>query len=640
MRGTSITKKFARPNMRHMLAPSMAARTQGFKNTPFGRMTEVSERQVVATVDSMVSHLYKSLASTKGGDFESFSAVMENPWLPMDLKEARIILGEGANPNRPISKTNPPDEKTNAFLLEGGHFYTVRMIVPKDIKNKFVGKGKGDDAEGDYYIVIPPGPTENTYKVHIIEFKTGMGHFKMDETEEDQMLKEKEVIEHWYRTIGKTVKVYMYYCPFLAGNAEVYAQEHRSSSINYITLSGLSKILNVPESTMEHYAKVRSNYNKKFTQNAFRLKNMVVTRIRKGEEMSLDNMKKLSTINFGVNFGPNVKFEGNYQKRRARLVKLLTRRRLIKNAMKQSNSTKKLMDQLVNVTKQILIENKYANNKLTSNSLLDSNFSNKLENWLRQVKNAPRGKVAKETTFRLFLEERRKLLGAYRFPQLDTDDIVKPMGPSMRKFMNVRAMLAKKNLKYNDVTKISTAHKLINKSKLSLSNQIIYNEMDMRIRKLYKLIKPPPKTKGRTAAVPISTVSQMSNLEMALSPRPLRPSPKKPSPSPKKPSPSPKKPSPPRINNPLNFPSTYRTYSKIHGARGIRALNNALVKRIKNTGDEKYKSILRVKRAMNRGWNNLPSTKRPSPRQSPRLSALKRREGPTPSPLSAKRLRI
>jgi hypothetical protein len=59
MRGTSITKKFARPNMRHMLAPSMAARTQGFKNTPFGRMTEVSERQVVATVDSMVSHLYK-----------------------------------------------------------------------------------------------------------------------------------------------------------------------------------------------------------------------------------------------------------------------------------------------------------------------------------------------------------------------------------------------------------------------------------------------------------------------------------------------------------------------------------------------------------------------------------------------------
>jgi len=640
----------------------MAARIQGFKNTPFGRMTEVSERQVVATVDSMVSHLYKSLASTKGGDFESFSAVMENPWLPMDLKGAGITLGEGANPDRPISKTNPPDEETNAFLLEGGHFYTVRMIAPKDIKNKFVGRGKGDDAEGDYYIVIPPGPTENTYKVHIIEFKTGMGHFKMDKTEEDQMLKEKEVIEHWYRTIGKTVKVYMYYCPFLTGNAEVYAQEHRSSSINYITLSGLSKILNVPESTMEHYAKVRSNYNKKFTQNAFRLKNMVVTRIRKGEEMSLDNMKKLSTINFGVNFGPNVKFEGNYQKRRARLVQLLTRRRLIKNAMKQSNSTKKLMDQLVNVTKQILIENKYANNKLTSNSLLDSNFSNKMENWLRQVKNAPHGKVAKETTFRLFLEERRKLLGAYRFPQLDTDDIVKPMGPSMRKFMNVRAMLARKNLDYNAIGKMYNTYRGINENALHRSYGPMYSHIGIVVKKLYKSRRaPPPKTKGRTAAVPISTVSRMSNLEMALSPRPLRPSPKKPSPSPKKPSPSPKKPSPspkkpspspkkpspspkkpspPRINNPLNFPSTYRTYSKIHGARGIRALNNALVKRIKNTGDEKYKSILRVKRAMNRGWNNLPSTKRPSPRQSPRLSALKRREGPTPSPLSAKRLRI
>ena len=581
MRGTSITKKFARPNMRHMLAPSMAARTQGFKNTPFSAMPEVSEKLVVATVDSMVSHLYKSLASTKGGDFESFSAVMENPWLPMDLKGAGITLGEGANPNRPISKTNPPDEETNSFLLEGGHFYTVRMIVPKDIKKKFVGRGKGDDAEGDYYIVIPPGPTENTYKVHIIEFKTGMGHFKMDETEEDQMLKEQEVIEHWYKIIGKTVKVYMYYCPFLAGNAEVYAQEHRSSSINYITLRGLAKILNVPESTMEHYAKVRSNYNQKFTQNAFRLKNMVIARIRKGEEMSLDNMKKLSTINFGVNFGPTLKFEGNYQKRRARLVQLLTRRRLIKNAMKQSNSTKNLMDQLVNVTKQILIQNKFANNKLTSNSLLDSNFSKKMENWLRQVKNAPRGKVAKETTFRLLLEERRKLLGAYRFPQLAKDDVVPPMGPSMRKFMNVREMLERKNLNYNAIGKMYNTYRGINANALHRSYGPMYSHIGIVVKKLYKSRRaPPPKTKGRTETIPISTVSRMSNLEMALSPRPLRtsPSPMKKAPSPVKKAPSPKRPSPKRPS-----PSPRRTAVKRRGGPTPSPSNIRSAKRMRMT---------------------------------------------------------
>lgn len=524
------------PTMRNMLANKMANRINNFSVKPTARLTEVSERQVTASVDSMVSHIWKSLASTKGADFESFSVVFGNPSLPMDLKGAGITLGNGANPNKPISSSNPPDEETTAFCINGGHFYTVRMFVPADIKKAWEGKGKGDDAEGDYYIIIPPTTATGSYNVYIIEFKTGMSHLAMHISEEEQMLKEKQVIKTWYSALGKSVNVHLFYCPYLAGDATLYRKTHVSNNVGYLSLGGLSKILGVSENTMLHFANVRSKYNQEFTKKAFKLRDRVIEKIRANPTMSLANIQKLHTqSNFGINFGPSVRYDTNYQKRRARITQLNTSRKFILGLVNKTTNAKEkhvLTSRLAGVIAKMLVENRYVNGKPTNQRILDRNSHSNMRNWLSKLGKASY-KPAEETTFRILLEERRKVLPPYVFPALGPTDFLRPINQNSLQLQKIKEIMNKTNLTANNKILMEKNIKKVNYKSLNTNEKRLYDNMFPKIKELYsRRHKNNPRTvTTKKAKKPVPKSINFFNLATVPSPRS---SPKRPSPSPRR----------------------------------------------------------------------------------------------------------
>jgi hypothetical protein len=487
---STILSNLGEPTMRHMLSKGMANRLQGFIRAPFARATEVSSRQIRGSVDAVISHIYKSLASTAGGNFEAFSAVARNPYLPIDLNGSGIMLGKGVDPGVPISKTNPPDEETQAFMLEGGHFYTVNMYVPDKIKQEWNGRGKGDDAQGDYYIVVPPTTPDGTYEIHILEFKAGMSHLEMDIKEEEQMLKEKQVIETWYRAIGKSVKVSLYYCPYLAGDAPVYRDSHKSSHVNYITLSALSKILSISQDNLLHFAQVRSKFNEEFTKKAYAVRDLALAKIKAEQPLSLNQIKALSSkSNFNVNFGPNISSTGNYQTRRARISQLLTRRKIILDKLENANAKtgQNLQKNLVSVTATILKLNRYPSpsNKSPMLPVLANNSYTKMLNWLRTA-NLSNVKLQEETAFRTILEERKYVVGKYTFPKLLPSEYIPPISRSERTLLNVLKKAENQTLTAKELETLHANFKTINRGKLGSNNQAKLNALTPTILARYR----------------------------------------------------------------------------------------------------------------------------------------------------------
>ena len=491
----SIVANLGQPNMKHMLSRPMANRLQSFINSPLARITEPTSRQIRASVDSVISHIYKSLASTAGGNFEAFSAVARNPWLPMDLNGSGIMLGKGQDSTKPISKTNPPDEETQAFMLEGGHFYTVNMYVPQKIKNKWEGRGKGDDAQGDYYIVVPPTTPSGEYEIYILEFKAGMTHLKMDITEEEQMLKEKEVLETWYSALGKRVKVHLYYCPYLAGDAPPYRASHISGNVNYATLAGLSKILNISENDMLHFAQVRSKFNEEFTKKAYAVRDLAIAKVEAENPVSLNQLQALSSkSNFNVNFGPSVASSGNYQERRARIVQLLTRRARVLSQIEQVNvkDGQNLKKELVSLTATILKLNRYPPgrpqpaNKPPLTPILANNSYTKMINWLQAANRRNARILPTETAFRTILEERRMVLGRYTFPKLAAADILPPISTSEATFLRLAEQLNNRSLNATQLVRIHTNFRNINRKILSPKERERYNSVKANLEERYK----------------------------------------------------------------------------------------------------------------------------------------------------------
>lgn len=500
----AIVGNLGKPNMRHMLSRAMANRLQQFMSNPLARITEPTSRQIRASVDSVISHIYKSLASTAGGNFEAFSAVARNPWLPMDLNGSGILLGKGQDSTKPISKTNPPDEETQAFMLEGGHFYTVNMYVPQKIKNEWEGRGKGDDAQGDYYIVVPPEVPSGEYEVYILEFKAGMTHLVMDKTEEEQMLKEKKVVETWYKALGKRVNVKLYYCPYLAGDAPPYRERHISGNVNYITLSGLSKILGIREDDMIHFAQVRSKFNEEFTKKAYAIRDLAIAKVESENPLSLNQLQALSSkSNFNVNFGPSIASSGNYQERRARIIQLLTRRKRVLSQLEQVNvkDGQSLKKELVNLTATILKLNRYPPGRpLPANKpplvpVLANNSYTKMLNWLRNANRTNARILQEETAFRTILEERRMVLGRYTFPKLAAADILPPISASEATFLRLAGELNNKSLNASQLVRIRNNFKSVNRKNLKPKSQELYNtvkaNLEARFKMRYKTAAPP-----------------------------------------------------------------------------------------------------------------------------------------------------
>jgi hypothetical protein len=486
-------------------------------NAPLARLTEPTSRQIRASVDSVISHIYKSLASTAGGNFEAFSAVARNPWLPMDLNGSGILLGKGKDSTKPISKTNPPDEETQAFMFEGGHFYTVNMYVPQKIKNKWEGRGKGDDAQGDYYIVVPPDQPSGTYQVYILEFKAGMTHLVMDKTEEEQMLKEKEVVETWYKALGKSINVQLYYCPYLAGDAPPYRASHISGHVNYITLSGLSKILGISEDDMIHFAQVRSRFNEEFTKKAYAVRDLAVAKVAAENPLSLNQLQALSSkSNFNVNFGPSVASSGNYQERRARIVQLLTRRARVLSQLEQVNvkNGQNLKKELVNLTATILKLNRYPLsrpapvNKPPMVPVLSNTSYTKMLNWLRNANRTNARILQEETAFRTILEERRIVIGRYTFPRLAPADILPPIKASEATFLRLTEQLNNKSLNAAQLVRIYQNFRTVNRKNLTPKSQERYDTVKPNLEARHKA-----RYKMTATVATTSTKRKKENLE-------------------------------------------------------------------------------------------------------------------------------
>lgn len=511
-----------------MLSKPMANRINKFIKKPFEKLDEKVSRQIDGTVDAVVSHIYKSLASTAGGNFEAFAAVGKNPWLPIDLNGSSITLGRGQNSNLPVSipkggvAGNPPDEETQAFMTLGGHFYTVNMIVPQYIKDKWVGRGKGDDAQGDYYIVVPPSSsTGKTYNVYILEFKAGMSHLTMDIKEEQQMLKEKEVLELWYKSMGLSVNVHLYYCPYLTTNAALYRRRHTSANVNYVTLAGLSRILDIPIETMLKNASTRRNFTQNFTAKAHRIRDAATEKIKTDPTISLDQLKAMeSKADFNVDFNINVSSSGDYQQRRAFISQeLIKRSKAIATMHNTPDVFKKeeIYDELMEITLKILLADRYPGGKPPPGlppkiAVLKNESYLNLYNWLKKALN---GKVIhdvpKETAFRTILEERKWFLsktarGEYKFPAIPDSEQLKPITPAQSLLYRAGNISSDVNNSTGQLSAINRKKVLevqqiirnINKQKLTTrENKAEYAKVNQRIKQLFRV----PFVGGTTARV-------------------------------------------------------------------------------------------------------------------------------------------
>jgi hypothetical protein len=99
------------PGVPAIFAPSMAAYLGPTQGRIFHDITEATNEMVKRTLTRFSTHAWKSLASTSGGNFETFSVAVMNPYLPMDLNNAGVMLGLGVNPTQPISKKTPRIQK-------------------------------------------------------------------------------------------------------------------------------------------------------------------------------------------------------------------------------------------------------------------------------------------------------------------------------------------------------------------------------------------------------------------------------------------------------------------------------------------------------------------------------------------------
>lgn len=350
------------PGVPAIFAPSMAAYLGPTQGRIFHDITEATNEMVKRTLTRFSTHAWKSLASTSGGNFETFSVAVMNPYLPMDLNNAGVMLGLGVNPTQPISKKNPPDEKTQAFMLTGGDYYTVNMKIPLKIQEEWPD-AKGADAQADYVRVIPPTNPRGNYKVKIIEFKNGLTHLEMADEEAAQMMKETAAITEWYKSLGKNVEIERFYCPAAATDARAYGSTHISPYVHFITVSGLSKIIQVPLAQMRNFTRYRTTYTQALTQKLAEIERRTLKFLEETDkELVLNRLRQITPKNLGLNNNnENLASGRNYPQRRLTVVKYMIIRSTLLRKLKGTVSAeeeKQLSRKLRHVTQLILEANK------------------------------------------------------------------------------------------------------------------------------------------------------------------------------------------------------------------------------------------------------------------------------------------
>ena len=420
------------PGFPAMLAPSMAAYLGPTQGRIFHDITEATNEMVRRTLTRFSTHAWKSLASTSGGDFETFSVAVMNPYLPMDLNNSGVMLGKGVNPLKPISKQNKPDSKTQAFMLIGGDYYTVNMKIPLHIQERWPD-AKGDDAQADYMRVIPPIRTGDKYKIKIIEFKNGLTQSIMADEEAAQMMKETETMMEWYKALGKDVEIERFYCPAVATNARAYGSTHVSPYVHFITVSGLAKIIQVPLQKMRNFTRLRTTYTQALTRKLDEIEKRTLQFIEDTDKADvLNRLRQITPKNLGLNNNNagNLSSGRNYPTRRLAVVKYMIIRAALMRKLRSGVpdiEKKQINKKLRHVTQLILATDKPAN---VSEQILTNNTRALLKAALGGT--ASRAPVIPDTSFEDLVFERREYLKEMypnlpEWPSLEPSEIIPPI---------------------------------------------------------------------------------------------------------------------------------------------------------------------------------------------------------------------
>ncbi len=301
------------PNIASIFAGSMRQYMMPLRTAPLRNLREVSLEQIRNELVAFVTHTWKSLASTQGGDLENFGLLYGNLNMPFDVNGAGLMLGRGRVRREPIAADNPPDDATLAFLIYGGDFYTVNVDVPEHLKKKYP-QAKGETSQIDYCRIIP-GVGRTPTKCILIETKFGKNLYDMQPKEENQLLKSKETIAGWFthlnnwrRRSGLPIfpppEFEMYYVNTLIEDAGNYYAEHQSQNIGLLSKKGLAKILKV--GTTQLTPAQRTTYSAKVTEVVTKMIDGVSQRLATAPLPSIAVARAWTLRDFGVDVTQNL----------------------------------------------------------------------------------------------------------------------------------------------------------------------------------------------------------------------------------------------------------------------------------------------------------------------------------------------
>lgn len=462
-----INTSFIRPPTAANLYTAAGAR-QTFKTLttrPFENLQNVAVSSVKEKVGTYLAYIFKRYHTGKGDDFESVGAIVNNPNLPMDCSDVGFIA-----PGKPIF---------DAMRKYGGHFFTVNLTIPPGIKQHILNNGKGQNwVQLDYLIMDPRGPK---MKIYIIEFKAGSTQLVMKPTEEAQMVKATEIFKKWFGE--NNVECHLYYAPFLANQPTYYQASHTSTRVDYLTISGLAKMLRIPLSELQRIGNLRANFQKNITTKLYKLQDAITDQlVAEGVESTLrKNLSTKTPANFGVNmsaygnFGARVGRKNvqpgqtpllNFKATRSNVAQLMTEREKLKRRY-LTNPTNTNLNKITRVTANIL-------NRHKAVPILKNTVAANLTSYMASLKNAymhiptPRPVNVWET----FIEERAEMLGTsqYMIPSLNKNVNFVPKKDIHLVNLEQIANAAVRSFSKNVLSNLKTQLEGVRKSVMRVSN--------------------------------------------------------------------------------------------------------------------------------------------------------------------------
>jgi hypothetical protein len=283
----SIEKRLTGPpNIPALFVSKTRNRLKHFMIHPFHNLN-FSKRVFIDKATSIKAYLYKAYHTGKGDDFESVAVVVANPSLPMDCSKMGVFGQQTADVGTSDSVRAPAtgpsrvpvrsiDSKTDAALWHfGGHFYTFQIDARPDTTAADEEYGKGVfPVQHDYVIIKPPvwrpaaAPgwriVSTPAEVVICEYKGGPDQRVMAGSEAVQLNKGYKFFKRMYGENNVNIK--LFYIPYLATNPNVWGPKMPRDfpQVDFLSLSGLSKLLSIPVGVIENTGSGRAEWLRRF----------------------------------------------------------------------------------------------------------------------------------------------------------------------------------------------------------------------------------------------------------------------------------------------------------------------------------------------------------------------------------------